>query len=91
MTGKYPFEGDSIYRLFENIGKGELVIPDEVEENLASLLRGNNHFVELAYLQSNLSTFSGNFFLSCSHLVFPGMLHKEFENRFTIQDIRRHL
>ena len=41
LTGKYPFEGENIYRLFENIGKGELVIPDGVEDILASLLKGN--------------------------------------------------
>ncbi len=59
LTGKYPFEGENIYRLFENIGKGELVIPDEVDENLGSLL--------------------------------TGMLNNDFEKRFNIQDIRRHL
>ena len=41
MTGKYPFEGENIYRLFENIGKGEMVIPDEVDDNLGSLLKGS--------------------------------------------------
>ncbi len=45
LTGKYPFEGENIYRLFENIGKGDLVIPDEVDETLASLLSGIQHFV----------------------------------------------
>lgn len=40
VTGKYPFEGENIYRLFENIGKGEMVIPDEVDDNLGSLLKG---------------------------------------------------
>ncbi|KAK0082926.1 hypothetical protein PV325_009627 [Microctonus aethiopoides] len=38
-TGRYPFDGDNIYKLYENIGKGEYTIPDDVEENLASLLR----------------------------------------------------
>ena len=40
ITGKYPFEGENIYRLFENIGKGELVIPSEVDETLGGLLKG---------------------------------------------------
>eukprot|EP00795_Rhopilema_esculentum_P004703 gene4702-20996_t len=59
ITGKYPFEGENIYRLFENIGKGELVIPSEVDETLGGLLKG--------------------------------MLDKDYETRFNIQDIRRHL
>jgi len=40
MTGKYPFEGDNIYKLFENIGKGEYTIPDEVDALLSSLIKG---------------------------------------------------
>jgi len=40
MTGKYPFEGDNIYRLFENIGKGDYSIPNEIEDPLRDLLKG---------------------------------------------------
>ncbi|CAL1536439.1 unnamed protein product [Lymnaea stagnalis] len=39
-TGKYPFEGDNIYKLFENIGKGVYTIPEEVSDLLGDLLRG---------------------------------------------------
>lgn len=39
-TGKYPYEGDTIYRLFENIGKGQLQIPPEVDPVLKGLLCG---------------------------------------------------
>ncbi|GLH06674.1 hypothetical protein R5R35_011899 [Gryllus longicercus] len=39
-TGLYPFEGDNIYRLFENIGKGEYTIPSEIENPLRSLIEG---------------------------------------------------
>lgn len=39
-TGAYPFEGDNIYRLYENIGKGEYTIPDEVDDLLRELLKG---------------------------------------------------
>lgn len=39
-TGLYPFEGDNIYRLFENIGRGEFTIPDEIEDPLRDLLLG---------------------------------------------------
>ncbi|XP_005095046.1 serine/threonine-protein kinase STK11 [Aplysia californica] len=39
-TGKYPFEGDTIYKLFENIGKGEYSIPEGVSDQLSDLLKG---------------------------------------------------
>ena len=39
-TGKYPYEGSNIYRLYENIGKGEYSIPEEVDPLLRSLLAG---------------------------------------------------
>lgn len=39
-TSLYPFEGDNIYKLFENIGKGEFTIPDSVDSLMADLLRG---------------------------------------------------
>lgn len=57
-TGFYPFEGDNIYRLYENIGRGDYSIPADVEEMLASLLEG--------------------------------MLQKDPDERFTLQEIRRH-
>ncbi|KAK3091925.1 hypothetical protein FSP39_023761 [Pinctada imbricata] len=39
-TALYPFEGDNIYKLFENIGKGKYTIPDSVDDKLRSLLEG---------------------------------------------------
>jgi hypothetical protein len=39
-TGLYPFEGDNIYKLFENIGRGEYSIPSNVDPLLVDLLRG---------------------------------------------------
>lgn len=39
-TGLYPFEGDNIYKLFENIGKGKYVIPDTICSSLADLING---------------------------------------------------
>lgn len=39
-TSLYPFEGDNIYKLFENIGKGDYTIPDECGPLLSELLRG---------------------------------------------------
>lgn len=57
-TGVYPFEGDNIYKLYENIGKGVYTIPDEIEDSLKSLLMG--------------------------------MLEKDVDKRFSLQEIRRH-
>lgn len=37
-TGLYPFEGDNIYKLLENIGKCEWTPPDWLEPRLADLL-----------------------------------------------------
>lgn len=39
-TGLYPYEGDNIYHLFENISKGSYTIPDDCDEHLQILLRG---------------------------------------------------
>lgn len=42
-TGKYPFEGDNIYRLLENIGKNQWEAPDwfqKFDSNLSSLIVG---------------------------------------------------
>ncbi|XP_043463411.1 serine/threonine-protein kinase STK11 [Leptopilina heterotoma] len=57
-TGVYPFEGDNIYKLYENIGKGVYTIPDEIDDCLKSLL--------------------------------AGMLEKDVDKRFSLQEIRRH-
>jgi serine/threonine-protein kinase 11 len=38
-TGAYPFEGDNIYRLLENIGKGVWSIPEGLDDNLSDLIR----------------------------------------------------
>jgi serine/threonine-protein kinase 11 len=41
VTGEYPFDGDTIFRLFENIAKGEFKIPrPEVDSVLESLING---------------------------------------------------
>lgn len=38
-TGEYPFEGETIFKLFENIGKGEFSVPQYIDRVLESLLR----------------------------------------------------
>lgn len=41
VTGIYPFEGETIFRLFENIAKGEFEVPrNDVDPLLESLIRG---------------------------------------------------
>ena len=37
-TGEYPFEGETIFKLFENIGKCEVRVPSNVDRVLESLL-----------------------------------------------------
>ncbi|RWS09372.1 serine/threonine-protein kinase STK11-like protein [Dinothrombium tinctorium] len=41
-TGKYPFEGDTIFKLFENIAKGDFMIPVEIDVLLQSLIRAKD-------------------------------------------------
>ncbi|GFW22687.1 hypothetical protein TNCV_2764991 [Trichonephila clavipes] len=42
-TGKYPFEGDSIYKLYENIAECEVIIPQELELPLQDLLQDSDY------------------------------------------------
>jgi len=39
-SGRYPFEGDNIFKLFEKIGEGVFEVPDDVDELLGDLLKG---------------------------------------------------
>ena len=57
-TGMYPFEADNIYKLFECIGKGQYVIPKEVDTALGSLLQGTCK-----------SSVPFLFFCSCSYIL----------------------
>ncbi len=58
MTGKFPFEGENVYKLFSVIAIGQFEIPGDLSPLLTDLLKG--------------------------------MLRKEAENRFTIQEIMQH-
>ncbi|RKP18147.1 kinase-like protein [Rozella allomycis CSF55] len=40
LTGKYPFEGENVYTLYENIANSPLVIPTEFDSLITSLLAG---------------------------------------------------
>lgn len=39
-SGKYPFEGENMFRLFENICEKQLEVPGELEPALRVLLEG---------------------------------------------------
>ena len=40
VTGIYPFEGETIFRLFENIAKGDFEVPrNDVDPLLETLIR----------------------------------------------------
>lgn len=39
-TGRYPFEGTTVYTLFESIGKADYQIPPSVDSELSDLIRG---------------------------------------------------
>lgn len=39
-TGKYPFEGENVYRLFEKISTGKFDMPDNLDPALQNLLKG---------------------------------------------------
>ena len=43
VTGLLPFEADNIYLLFQTIGKGVYIIPDDIDPHLTSLLHGLLH------------------------------------------------
>ena len=44
VTGIYPFEGETIFRLFENIAKGEFEVPrNDVDPLLENLIRYKNN------------------------------------------------
>jgi serine/threonine-protein kinase 11 len=76
-TGKYPFEGDNIYKLFENIGKGEYTIPEDVDALLSDLITG----------RFSISPPSQS--VACLNLV-SGMLQYKAEQRLSISQIRNH-
>lgn len=40
VSGRYPFDGDNIFNLFENISKCQYEMPDDISHDLADLLRG---------------------------------------------------
>ncbi|KAM9731072.1 serine/threonine-protein kinase STK11 isoform 1-T4 [Dama dama] len=105
-TGLYPFEGDNIYKLFENIGKGDYTIPGDCGPPLSDLLRA------CSGLLPDLALQRGRGSAHTRHALRPhpsqagagplpaltpppagllaGMLEYEPAKRFSIQQIRQH-
>uniref|UniRef100_A0A8B9HF61 non-specific serine/threonine protein kinase n=1 Tax=Astyanax mexicanus TaxID=7994 RepID=A0A8B9HF61_ASTMX len=67
-TSLYPFEGDTIYKLFENIGKGDYTIPEECGPLLTDLLKGMQAvLISSRYIINDSSVFQFyNFIKSCN-------------------------
>lgn len=40
VVGQYPFQGDTVFTLYESIAKAQFEIPSWVEKDLADLIRG---------------------------------------------------
>jgi hypothetical protein len=40
VSGSYPFEGETVFLLFETISQGEFGLPPDTSPDLAALLRG---------------------------------------------------
>lgn len=57
-TGKYPYDGDNIYKLFNNISKGVYTIPDSIDSVLTNLLHGKFcMYLVCLYLEDNCTVF----------------------------------
>ena len=40
VSGEYPFEGETVFKLLENIGKGDFAMPANIQDLLKDLLTG---------------------------------------------------
>ena len=82
-TGKFPFEGDNVYKLFSVISTGIFTIPQELPPLLQDLIKGERiiHLCLLVYL-----------FIYLFIMIYysSGMLHKQADNRLSIPEIRKH-
>jgi len=73
-TGQYPFEADSIYKLFENIARGDYVIPENIsdDQQLTDLLHGiltTNPDKRLSLTQVKCNRLDTYLFLSIYSLI----------------------
>lgn len=76
-TGCYPFEGDNIYRLLENIGKGAWSVPEGMFYCFISTLKNCQYFPTLG-LDPLLTD------------LLINMLKFDSKDRYSIQQIRNH-
>ncbi|CAK9302283.1 unnamed protein product [Gordionus sp. m RMFG-2023] len=60
-TGLYPFKGENIYKLFENIAKGNFIIPHGIDVDLQNLLIDDWDF--------GISNKTANFYRNLSHEI----------------------
>ena len=75
ISGKYPFDGETIYALFDNIAKGEYVLPAEASDPiLKSLLAGR--CLVCVWFPTH---------------IFIGILDKDPEKRSSLDEIAQHM
>lgn len=43
-TPIYPFDGENICKLYENIARAEYTIPEHVSDHLQQLIKGSNGY-----------------------------------------------
>ncbi|XP_072924358.1 serine/threonine-protein kinase STK11 isoform X3 [Hemitrygon akajei] len=79
-TGLYPFEGDNIYKLFENIGKGEYTIPEECGPLLTDLLRGQVQVPEEEVEQNGQNRSKGSHRAMCMNGTEAGQFNSKVKN-----------
>lgn len=81
-TSLYPFEGDNIYKLFENIGKGDYTIPEECGPLLSDLLRGE------CGIEQNVPALSSNLFHTHQAVgTFIFLLHSGYFHSATSESL----
>lgn len=78
-TGLYPFEGDNIYRLLENIGKGVWSVPEGMNAFSYLVLCFYCYYFILSGLDPLLTD------------LLLNMLQFDANKRYTIQQIRNHI
>ena len=83
-TGLYPFEGETIFKLYENIGHGEYTVPSNIDPLLIDLLNGGIVF-SLGYIivilyngfEQHTSSQSFSDLAILIHRLRPSVQHKQ--------------
>ena len=74
-TGKFPFEGDNVYKLFSVISTGVYELPQELPPLLKELIAGKDPFPLV---------------LNSCDVENVGMLTKDPRARYSMKEIRQH-